>query len=93
MRVAVVGDSYVHGAFVDTADGFPEVLEATLKSPAAHDAEVYRFGMDGAPLSQYLQVIRSEAFDTSPTSSSSSSSTTISMRASAGSAPAITRVS
>ncbi len=60
LRVAVVGDSYVHGAFVDTGDGFPEVLEASLKAGGAN-AEVYRFGMDGAPLSQYLQVIRSEA--------------------------------
>ena len=58
-RIAVVGDSYVHGAFVDTAEGFPEIAEAELVR-AGIPAEVYRFGMDGAPLSQYLQVLRRE---------------------------------
>jgi hypothetical protein len=59
LRIAVIGDSYVHGAFVDTKDGFPEVLEAALNG-AGQKAEVYRFGMDGAPLSQYLHVLRRE---------------------------------
>ncbi|MGE0698831.1 MAG: hypothetical protein AB7O57_07030 [Hyphomicrobiaceae bacterium] len=58
-RIAVIGDSYVHGAFVDTADGFPEVAEAELRK-AGVAAEVFRFGMDGAPLSQYLHVLRRE---------------------------------
>lgn len=59
LRVAVIGDSYVHGAFVDTKDGFPDVLEAEL-SRGGRRAEVLRFGMDGAPLSQYLNVLRRE---------------------------------
>ena len=59
LRVVVVGDSYVHGAYVDVGDGFPEIIEAELRS-AGHDAEVYRFGMDGAPLSQYLNMLRRE---------------------------------
>ncbi|MDX2258499.1 MAG: SGNH/GDSL hydrolase family protein [Hyphomicrobiaceae bacterium] len=58
-RVAVVGDSYVHGAFVDLADSFPEVLERRLIGKGIN-AEVYRFGMDGAPLSQYLHMLRRE---------------------------------
>lgn len=58
-RVAVIGDSYVHGAFVDTADGFPEVLEAELNRSGSR-IEVLRFGMDGAPLSQYLHMLRRE---------------------------------
>jgi len=58
-RIAVIGDSYVHGAFVDTADGFPEVIETELVRGGI-DAEVFRFGMDGAPLSQYLHVLRRE---------------------------------
>ncbi len=56
-RIAVIGDSYVHGAFVDVEDGFPEILEEKLRS-SGQDVEVYRFGMDGAPLSQYLNVLR-----------------------------------
>lgn len=59
IRIAVVGDSYVHGAFVDVEKGFPEVLEARLQQTGMN-AEVYRFGMDGAPLSQYLHMLRSE---------------------------------
>jgi hypothetical protein len=58
-RIAVIGDSYVHGAFVATAEGFPEVMEAALRKDGV-EAEVYRFGMDGAPLSQYLHMLRRE---------------------------------
>ncbi len=58
-RIAVVGDSYVHGAFVDVDEAFPEVMQRELRA-AGRDVEVYRFGMDGAPLSQYLHVLRQE---------------------------------
>lgn len=58
-RIAVIGDSYVHGAFVDTEQGFPEVLERELAA-RGQPVEVYRFGMDGAPLSQYLHMLRHE---------------------------------
>ncbi|MEZ5817169.1 MAG: SGNH/GDSL hydrolase family protein [Hyphomicrobiaceae bacterium] len=64
-RIAVVGDSYVHAAFVDTADAFPEVLERTLVAGGV-PTEVYRFGMDGAPLSQYLHVLRREVLKYKP---------------------------
>jgi hypothetical protein len=59
LRVAVVGDSYVHGSFVNVGDGFPEVIERQLNG-AGLRAEVMRFGMDGAPLSQYLHMLRRE---------------------------------
>lgn len=59
LRVAVVGDSYVHGTFVNVDQGFPDVIERELQR-AGLDAEVYRFGMDGAPLSQYLNMLRRE---------------------------------
>ena len=58
-RIAVVGDSYVHGAFVDPAEGFPEIIEGELGRHGIN-AEVFRFGMDGAPLSQYLHMLRRE---------------------------------
>ncbi len=58
-RIAVVGDSYVHGAFVDLPDSFPEIVERQLNA-SGQPAEVYRFGMDGAPLSQVLHVLRRE---------------------------------
>lgn len=58
-RIAVVGDSYVHGAFVNVEEAFPEVMQRELRA-AGRDVEVYRFGMDGAPLSQYLHMLRSE---------------------------------
>ena len=59
LRIAVVGDSYVHGSFVDAAQGFPEVIERQLNAAGVR-AEVLRFGMDGAPLSQYLHMLRRE---------------------------------
>ncbi len=58
-RIAVIGDSYVHGAFVNTEEGFPEVLEQELAA-GGQKVEVLRFGMDGAPLSQYLHMLRRE---------------------------------
>lgn len=59
LRVAVVGDSYVQAASVDVGDNFAEVLERELNGRGVR-AEVYRFGMDGAPLSQYLHMLRHE---------------------------------
>lgn len=58
-RIAVIGDSYVHGAFVNVEEAFPAVLERMLNA-RGQPAEVFRFGMDGAPLSQYLHVLRRE---------------------------------
>lgn len=65
LRIAVIGDSYVHGAFVDVDKGFPEVMERQLQAKGLK-VEVYRFGADGAPLSQYLNVLREEVLRFSP---------------------------
>ncbi len=65
LRVAVIGDSYVHAKFVEQDDSFPAVMERELKARGQH-AEVYRFGMDGAPLSQYLHVLRREVLAYKP---------------------------
>lgn len=65
LRVAVIGDSYVNASYVDTADAFPEVMERRLQARGI-DTEVLRFGMDGAPLSQYLNVLRREVMDYAP---------------------------
>ena len=59
LRIAVVGDSYVQASYIDTAKAFPEVLERTLNARGVK-AEVLRFGMDGAPMSQYLWMLRRE---------------------------------
>lgn len=59
LRIAVVGDSYVQAMPVDVADGFPEGIERDLHARGIK-AEVYRFGVDGAPLSQYLEMMRRE---------------------------------
>lgn len=64
-RIAVVGDSYVHGAYVDVHEAFPEVMERELAQRGAA-VEVLRFGMDGAPLSQYLHVLRREVLAYKP---------------------------
>jgi len=65
-RIAVVGDSYVHGAFVNPDEGFPEVLERELNNRGTQAVEVLRFGMDGAPLSQYLHMLRQEVLPYRP---------------------------
>lgn len=64
-RVAIVGDSYVHGGFIDVDKGFPEILEQDIALRGGK-AEVFRFGIDGAPLSQYLHVVRSEVVKYKP---------------------------
>jgi hypothetical protein len=53
-RIAIVGDSYVEAFQVDSDRSAAEHLEACL------DAEVFRFGLSGSPLSQYLYMIRQE---------------------------------
>lgn len=59
LRVAVIGDSYVHASYVNASEAFPEIIEEQLRKRGI-DAEVMRFGMDGAPLSQYLHMLRNE---------------------------------
>ena len=65
LRIAVIGDSYVHAGFVNPEEGYPEVIERALQQRGV-DAEVFRFGMDGAPLSQYLHVLRREVLRYQP---------------------------
>ena len=57
-RVAVVGDSYVHAREVDVNKTFAEALEKNLGEPGR--VEGFRFGMKGAPLSQYMQMLEHE---------------------------------
>ncbi|MEL6373649.1 MAG: SGNH/GDSL hydrolase family protein [Pseudomonadota bacterium] len=64
-RIAVIGDSYVHAKFVNPREGFPAVLERKLNARGVK-SEVYRFGMDGAPLSQYLHMLRHEVLRFKP---------------------------
>lgn len=61
-RIAVIGDSYVQAEQVDYDRSLAEVLEARL----GQGHEVYRFGMNGAPLSEYLHVLRAEVLDHAP---------------------------
>jgi lysophospholipase L1-like esterase len=56
-RIAVIGDSYVQALQVNVEDAFPNIIEKTLVTEGV-SAEVYSFGISGAPLSQYLQIMR-----------------------------------
>ncbi len=58
-RIALVGDSYVEALQVANTDSAAEVLERTLMQ-SGRPAEVYRFGISGAPLSQYVHMIERE---------------------------------
>ena len=56
-RIAVIGDSYVEALQVN----FDESLAEQLENELGHERfEVYRFGISGAPLSQYLYILRNE---------------------------------
>ncbi len=59
LRVAVVGDSFVEALQVASTDSLAEVLGRSLRQ-GGQSAEVYRFGIGGAPLSQYVHVIERE---------------------------------
>ena len=54
-RIAIIGDSYVAAAQVDYRRSLAEMLEREL---GADRVEVFRFGVGGAPMSQYLQMLR-----------------------------------
>ena len=56
-RVAIIGDSFVDAMQVDYDKSLAERLEELL---GPHSAEVFRFGISGAPLSHYLQILRKE---------------------------------
>lgn len=57
-RIAAIGDSYVEAFQVDVGASFAEMIETLI---GGGKAEVYRFGVSGAPLSQYLAMIEREA--------------------------------
>ena len=58
-RIAVVGDSYVEALQVPYNRSLGERLAVEFAA-AGHPVEVYRFGISGAPLSQYLQMVEHE---------------------------------
>lgn len=59
-RVAVVGDSYVEALQVAHTDSIGEHLRQELNDRGGRPTEVYRFGISGAPLSQYLYMAERE---------------------------------
>lgn len=57
-RIAFVGDSFVEALQVPVARSFAETAAAQLQ--ASGPVEVQRFGVAGAPLSQYLHMVERE---------------------------------
>jgi hypothetical protein len=64
-RIAVIGDSYVEALQVPAVESLAEQLEGLLDA-AATPTRVYRFGISGAPLSQYLRMLERAALDYDP---------------------------
>ena len=64
-RIAIVGDSYIEALQVPYDRSVGERLAADLGGDG-HAVEVYRFGISGAPLSQYLQMIEREVVKSRP---------------------------
>lgn len=64
-RIAIIGDSYVEALQVPFDASFAELTEAGLRENGC-PAEVYRFGITGAPLSQHLHVLENEVVDYAP---------------------------
>ena len=62
-RIAIIGDSFVEALQVPATDSLAEQLQRRLE-PAT--AEVYRFGVSGAPLSHYLFMLEREVVDYAP---------------------------
>ncbi|CAN7386673.1 SGNH/GDSL hydrolase family protein [Bosea sp. LjRoot237] len=63
-RIAFVGDSFVEALQVPFDKSFAEAVGAKLA--AAGPVEVQRFGVAGAPLSQYLQMVEREVVQRRP---------------------------
>ena len=61
-RIAIIGDSYVEALQVDYNNSMAEQLENMLGT----QHEVYRFGISGAPLSQYLHMLQKEVLAYKP---------------------------
>jgi lysophospholipase L1-like esterase len=64
-RIAVIGDSFVEAFEVPFDSSFAELTQKGLTGRGC-PVEVYRFGISGAPLSQYLHVLEREALDYRP---------------------------
>jgi len=64
-RIAVVGDSYVEALHVAYNQSLAEVL-GRARNDRSRRAEVYRFGISGAPLSQYVHIVEREVARYSP---------------------------
>ncbi|MBM3932935.1 MAG: SGNH/GDSL hydrolase family protein [SAR202 cluster bacterium] len=62
-RVAVIGDSYIEGLHIEPDENMAELIEQRL---GATKAEVYRLGISGASLAQYLHFLREEVLDYQP---------------------------
>lgn len=60
--IVVLGDSYVEAFHVEVAESFPEQLEQLLGAPH----RVYRVAISGAPLSQYLEMLRKQVIALKP---------------------------
>ena len=63
--VAIIGDSYVEALQVPVEESLAEQLERLLGA-AATPTRVYRFGISGAPLSQYLRMMERAALQYRP---------------------------
>lgn len=62
-RIAIIGDSYIEAFQVPVDRSAGEILEATL---GKENHEVFRFGISGAPLSQYLHMLEREVLGYDP---------------------------
>ncbi|MDG2450089.1 MAG: hypothetical protein P8M34_10640 [Saprospiraceae bacterium] len=59
-RIAIIGDSYIEALQVPFSESVAELLAEETRF------EVYRFGISGAPLSQYLYMLEHEVLPYSP---------------------------
>jgi len=62
-KICIIGDSYVEALQVDYDKSFAEVLERELDP---NRVDVYRFGLSGSPLSQYLYILEKEVINYQP---------------------------
>jgi lysophospholipase L1-like esterase len=62
-RIAIIGDSFVEALQVNFDKSLAEQLEMLFGNDIV---EVYRFGINGAPLSEYLQILRQEVIHYNP---------------------------
>jgi lysophospholipase L1-like esterase len=58
-RIAIIGDSYIEALQVPFARSVGEDLAAALATNA-QPVEIYRFGISGAPMSQYLAMVEGD---------------------------------